>query len=301
MSNAQSLKTMIAARADTVERTLEKLIPLQNDSGNITSVMRYAILGGAKRLRAFLTLTASHLLEQSEDAALRVGAAIECIHAYSLVHDDLPCMDDDDLRRGKPSTHVQYDDARAVLAGDALHTRAFEILLDRATSPSAEIRCELAAGLACASGVSGMVGGQVLDIEGERQSLTVEQIRKIYAKKTGALLRFSVEAGAILAGLPAHDPKRQALFQYGTHIGTAFQIADDILDCTIASKDLGKTAGKDIAAGKSTYVSCLGLDGAREEAHKVVTEAVKALSIFGNSKEAGLLSAVAYYFIERQK
>ncbi|QCE34212.1 polyprenyl synthetase family protein [Acetobacteraceae bacterium] len=299
-SAAPTLKNVMKKEAETVEEALNQLVPELTNSGQLTEAMRYAVLGGGKRLRAFLAITGSRLLGASSEQALRIGAAIECIHAYSLIHDDLPCMDDDDLRRGKPSTHVQYGDALALLAGDALQTTAFEILLHPQTSPSAQIRTELALGLSHASGVNGMVGGQVLDIEGEKKSLNINQIRQIHAMKTGALLRFSAESGAILAGLSKEDSQRRALFQFGTYLGTAFQIADDILDATATGEVLGKTAGKDAAAGKSTYVSCLGLEGAREEANNVVQEAVKALKNFGDSKEAVLLSDLAYYVIERQ-
>ncbi|QCE32490.1 polyprenyl synthetase family protein [Acetobacteraceae bacterium] len=294
------LKTAIETEANAVEETLQHLIPLLKNSGKLTEAMRYAVLGAGKRLRAFLAVTGSRLLGQSVETALRVGAAIECVHAYSLIHDDLPCMDDDDLRRGKPSTHIQYGDALALLAGDSLQTSAFEILLEKATSPSAEIRSELALGLSRASGVNGMAGGQVLDIEGEKKSLNIDQIRQIHAMKTGALIRFSAEAGAIIAGLSQDNPKRQALFAYGKHLGTAFQIADDILDATGTAEEIGKTAGKDAASGKSTYISCLGLDGAREEARRVMHEAIKALEVFEDSKEVHLLSAFAHYVIERQ-
>ncbi|KXV70508.1 farnesyl-diphosphate synthase, partial [Gluconobacter japonicus] len=223
-------------------------------------------------------------------------ASVEMLHAYSLVHDDLPSMDDDDLRRGQPSTHRQFDEAIAILAGDALQTRAFEILVEPETSPDATIRANLALALARASGAAGMVGGQVVDIRGEGRALPLNDVRRLHALKTGALIRYAAESGAILAGV--NDERRDAIVAYGRDLGTAFQVADDVLDTTASAEELGKTAGKDEASGKSTYVSLLGIDGARAEARRLSDQAREALSSFG--AQAAALRALADYVVERR-
>ena len=258
----------------------------------VIHAMRYAVQGG-KRLRAFLVLESARMLGVDEARALPVAAAVEALHAYSLVHDDLPAMDDDDLRRGQPTVHVKWDEATAILAGDALQTLAFGLLADPAVGP-AETRIALVAGLAWASGAEGMVLGQALDIAAETagRMLTLAEITELQAGKTGALIGFSAEAGAILAGA---DPA--PLRAYAAALGLAFQIADDILDVTGDAATAGKRVGKDADAGKATFVSLLGLDGARARAVALVAEAEAALQPYGTS--AGNLIAAARFSISR--
>lgn len=258
----------------------------------VIHAMRYAVQGG-KRLRAFLVLESARMLGVAEARALPVAAAVEALHAYSLVHDDLPAMDDDDLRRGQPTVHVKWDEATAILAGDALQTLAFGLLADPAVGP-AETRIALVAGLARASGAEGMVLGQALDIAAETAGrvLTLAEITQLQAGKTGALIGFSAEAGAILAGA---DPA--PLRAYAAALGLAFQIADDILDVTGDAATAGKRVGKDEKAGKATFVSLLGLDGARARAAALVAEAEAALAPYGAS--AGNLIAAARFSISR--
>ncbi len=270
----------LAEAQAAIERELENLLGLEPKPGEparpkrLIEAMRYATLGGGKRLRAFLTIETARALGRTDEGPRRAGAAIECVHAYSLIHDDLPSMDDDDLRRGRPTTHRAFDEATAILAGDALQALAFEILADPATDPLAEARVALCLGLARAIGLAGMVGGQMLDIAAERRTapLSVEEIARLQAMKTGALLKFSVEAGTRLAGAGA--TARTALETYGRAIGAAFQIADDILDVESDAATLGKRAGKDAEQNKGTLVGALGLDGARRELARLVDEAV---------------------------
>jgi farnesyl diphosphate synthase len=258
----------------------------------VTDAMRYAVRGG-KRLRGFLVLEGARMLGVGEAQAVSAAAAIEALHAYSLVHDDLPCMDDDDLRRGQPTVHRKWDEATAVLAGDALQTLAFELLCDPALG-SAEVRMELVAGLARASGIDGMVLGQALDIAAETagRSLTLEEITALQAGKTGALIGFAAEAGAVIAGAD-----RAPLRRYAAALGLAFQIADDILDVTGDEAKTGKRLHKDAEAGKATFVSLLGLDGARARAAELVQEAEAAVAGYGNA--AANLIAAARFVIAR--
>lgn len=258
----------------------------------VTEAMRYAVRGG-KRLRGFLVLEGARMLGVQEERAVSAAAAIEALHAYSLVHDDLPCMDDDDLRRGQPTVHKKWDEATAVLAGDALQTLAFELLCDQALG-SSDVRMELVAGLARASGIDGMVLGQALDIAAETagRSLTLEEITALQAGKTGALIGFAAEAGAVIAGTD-----RVPLRRYAAALGLAFQIADDILDVTGDEAKTGKRVGKDADAGKATFVSLLGLDGARARAAELVHEAEAALTGYG--KGADNLIAAARFVIAR--
>ncbi len=258
----------------------------------VTEAMRYAVRGG-KRLRGFLVLEGARMLGVGEARAVSAAAAIEALHAYSLIHDDLPCMDDDDLRRGQPTVHKQWDEATAVLAGDALQTLAFELLCDPALG-SAEVRIQLVAGLAKASGIDGMVLGQALDIAAETagRGLTLEEITALQAGKTGALIGFAAEAGAVIAGA---DPA--PLRRYATALGLAFQIADDILDVTGDEAKTGKRLHKDAEAGKATFVSLLGLEGAKTRAAELVEEAEAALAGYG--KGADNLIAAARFVIAR--
>jgi farnesyl diphosphate synthase len=253
--------------------------------------MRYAVRGG-KRLRGFLVMEGARMLGVAEARSVSAAAAIEALHAYSLVHDDLPCMDDDDLRRGQPTVHKRWDEATAVLAGDALQTLAFELLCDPMLG-TADVRMELVAGLARASGIDGMVLGQALDIAAETSgSLTLDEITALQAGKTGALICFAAEAGAVIAGAD-----RAPLRRYATALGLAFQIADDILDVTGDETKTGKRVGKDAGAGKATFVSLLGLQGARVRAADLVQEAEAALSGYGAG--AANLIAAARFVIAR--
>ncbi|MBS0994820.1 polyprenyl synthetase family protein [Gluconobacter cerinus] len=296
-TTSTSLKEALAHACTDIEATIDALLPMvPGDESILLEAMRYAALGGGKRLRGFLAVEVASLFGADRQAALRVAASVELLHAYSLVHDDLPSMDDDDLRRGRPSTHRQFDEAIAILAGDALQTRAFEILLEDETSSDATIRSNLALALARASGAAGMVGGQVIDIRGEGRALPLDEVRRLHALKTGALIRYAAESGAILAGVT--DDRRDAIVAYGQNLGTAFQVADDVLDTTASAEELGKTAGKDEASGKSTYVSLLGIDGARAEARRLSDQAREALLSFG--AQAAALRALADYVVERR-
>lgn len=258
--------------------------------------MRHAALGGGKRLRAFLAIESAALCGAPAAAAERVAAAVECLHAYSLVHDDLPCMDDDDMRRGRPTVHVKWDEATAVLAGDALQTVAFEILADPATGP-AEARCALVAALAEASGPAGMVGGQALDIAAETAEtpLTLAEITRLQELKTGALIGFSAISGALLAQTPEAVAPLRA---YAAAMGLAFQIQDDILDVEGDEEAAGKRLNKDAAANKATFVSLLGLDEARRAAEERADEAAAALARFGAQAEP--LAEAARFAVRRR-
>ncbi|MEL7467343.1 MAG: polyprenyl synthetase family protein [Pseudomonadota bacterium] len=275
----------LASVAAEVETTLEQLL---QPSGTLTSgepplweAMRYATLGGGKRLRAFLAVESAAMFDVDRSGALRAGAAVECLHAYSLVHDDLPAMDDDDLRRGKPTTHKAFDEAIAILAGDGLQTLAFEILADPATHPDGAVRAELCLGLARAAGAPGMVGGQMIDIAAETAAkpFDLPTITMLQAKKTGALIRVSCEVGAILA---QDADARKLLADYAEHLGLAFQIRDDLLDVEGDEETAGKRLQKDAEAGKATFVSILGVDGARKAAADEVDAANAALATFGD-------------------
>ncbi|GBR07850.1 polyprenyl synthetase family protein [Asaia siamensis] len=297
VASPEALATSLGTAARAIEGTIDRLLPMvDGDESVLLEAMRYAALGGGKRLRGYLVTEVAAIFGAEPEGALRVAASVEMLHAYSLVHDDLPAMDDDDLRRGQPSTHKQFDEAIAILAGDALQTSAFEILADEATHSDPAVRIALVAALAQASGAAGMVGGQVVDIRGEGKSLPLDQVRRLHAMKTGALIRYAAEAGAILGG--ADRVQRDAIIAYGRDIGTAFQVADDVLDTTASAEELGKTAGKDEASGKSTYVSLLGIDGARAEAARLSGQATQALTSFGT--EAAALRALAQYIVERR-
>ncbi|MEM9425622.1 MAG: farnesyl diphosphate synthase [Pseudomonadota bacterium] len=255
--------------------------------------MRYATRGG-KRLRGFLVIEGASLFDIPPEQSRWAAAAIECIHAYSLVHDDLPCMDDDDLRRGQPTVHRKWDEATAVLVGDALQTVAFEVLSDPVVHSSANVRLSLVRTLARASGAAGMVQGQAQDIAAETSPapLSLEQITELQAKKTGALIRWSAEAGAILGEQPT-EPLRK----YATSLGLAFQIVDDILDIEGDEAKTGKRVGKDSDAGKATFVSHLGLDGAKKKARDLVADAIDALSLY--SAQADYLRHAAEFVVSR--
>jgi farnesyl diphosphate synthase len=292
-----SLKQALADAASRVETAIDRLIPpVEGGEARLVAAMRYATLGGGKRLRGYLVQEVASLFDADPEGAIRVAASVEMLHAYSLVHDDLPSMDDDDLRRGQPSTHRQFDEATAILAGDALQTEAFAILADPATHPDPRARIELVAALASASGASGMVGGQMIDMEGEGRALALAEIERLHALKTGRLIRYAAEAGAILGRAAAN--RREAIAAYGRDLGAAFQVADDVLDATGTAEQLGKTAGKDAEAGKSTFVALLGIEGAQAEADRLAQRATDALSAFG--PEADGLRQLARYVVERR-
>lgn len=270
-----SFSAQLAADAAAIQKRLDASMAGFMDQP-VVQAMRYAAHGG-KRLRGFLVLESARMLGVNETRSISAAAAVEALHAYSLVHDDMPCMDDDALRRGLPTVHVKWDEATAVLAGDALQTLAFELLTDPALGP-ADRRIGLVGGLAKASGAEGMVLGQAMDIAAETaaQPLTLDQITTLQAGKTGALIRFSAEAGAILAGV---DPV--PLRNYANALGLAFQIWDDVLDVTGDAALTGKAVGKDAAAGKATFVSLLGLETAKARAKSLVEQAESALSPYG--------------------
>jgi farnesyl diphosphate synthase len=287
--------------ANRAEAMLDRCLPAASgDRGEaeLAVAMRHAALVGGKRLRAFLTIEVARLFGAADTGADRAAAAVECLHAYSLVHDDLPCMDDDDLRRGQPTVHKAWNEATAVLAGDALQTIAFEILADPLTHAEAAVRAELVLALARASGHAGMVGGQALDLAAETaaEALTAAQVKRLQALKTGALIRFAAEAGAILGQAPVSD--RAAIHAYAEALGEAFQIADDLLDATGTEAELGKRVGKDAGAGKATFVDILGLEGARARAEALVAEATAHLASFGG--RAANLGAAARFVVARR-
>lgn len=292
-----TLAEAMAARAAEVERCLEVLLPeAEGLEARLLEAMRYATLGGGKRLRGFLVMETAGLFHVAPTCAARAAGAVEMLHAYSLVHDDLPAMDNDDLRRGKPSTHKAFDEATAILAGDALQARAFEVLADPDTHSDPQARAELVHALAAAVGARGMAGGQMIDMVAEGQSLGLAEVARLHALKTGRLIAFSAEAGAILGRAPA--PLRHQIAGYGRDLGAAFQIADDVLDAEGSTGELGKTAGKDAAAGKATFVSVLGLERARAQADMLAAQAVAHLEPFG--AEADHLRAVARWVVARK-
>ncbi|MBO6037838.1 MAG: polyprenyl synthetase family protein [Acetobacter sp.] len=291
------LRQDLENKASLIEAIIDILLPLSDEKGSrLMEAMRYATLGGGKRLRGYLVLSTAQLFNVPTEQAARVAASVEMLHAYSLVHDDLPSMDNDDMRRGQPSTHRKFDEATAILAGDALQTMAFDILAADQTHPNTCVRIELIKSFADASGAYGMVGGQMIDMESEGCSLSLEETQHLHALKTGCLIRYAAEAGAILG--QASSDLRQCIRSYGTHIGAAFQITDDILDVTATAQDLGKTTGKDKASGKSTFVSLLGIERARTEAIRLIEKAIADISSFGTA--ADRLRDLACYIINRK-
>ena len=262
----------------------------------VYEAMRYSALAPGKRLRPLLVLASARLFGVDRRSALQVAAAIEMVHAYSLIHDDLPAMDDSDLRRGRPTCHKAFDDATAVLAGDGLLTMAFEALSHPDTHGDPAVRCELVAALAAAAGGAGMVGGQMIDLIAETQILDIGAITRLQRMKTGALIAYSCEAGAILAKAPLE--LRLALRGYAHDLGLAFQIADDLLDVEGSAEETGKPVGADAAAGKATFVSILGVKRARAQAELLINQAVAHLDLF--EQRADLLRQVARFVIDRR-
>lgn len=296
-SISPSLATTMASVAAAVNDAMEHLLP-QSDFAErkLFDAMRYSALDGGKRLRPFLVLNAAKLFGVDENCALRAAAAVECVHCYSLVHDDLPAMDNADLRRGKPTAHKQFDEATAILAGDALLTLAFEILADPRTHEDPKVRCNLVTALAKASGVNGMVGGQMLDLIAETTELDIGAITRLQRMKTGELIAFSAEAGGILGkASPLH---LSALRAYAHDLGLAFQIIDDLLDAEGTEAETGKSVGRDAGAGKATFVTILGLERARHQAHLLSEQAIGHLSAFeGRARD---LEDVARFVVERK-
>ncbi len=295
-------KDLLAVGLERVQREVDSvfdaLLPLPSDTRlRLVEAMRYAAIGGGKRVRPLLVVSTAELFGVSRDAAVRVGCAVEAIHAYSLIHDDLPCMDDDDLRHGKPTLHKVFDEATAVLAGDALHALAFEILAEPQTSSDPFVRAELVSTLGTASGVNGMAGGQMMDMVADEEEYDLHSITRLQQLKTGALLAASVEMGAILGRVPAEG--RAHLRAYARDVGLAFQIADDLLDVEGDAEKAGKALRKDEAQGKQTFVTLMGADKAREQARALVDQAIAHLGSHG--EEADMLRALARFIVERDR
>ena len=293
----------LAHRARQVDATLDELLDARPRDGEITrparllEAMRHGVLNGGKRLRPFLVLESASLFDADGPGALRVAAAVECVHCYSLIHDDLPAMDDDDLRRGMPTVHRAYDEATAILAGDSLLTLAFDILADGMDHLATDQRSDLVLSLARAAGLGGMAGGQALDLQAEKQAPDEAGIITLQAMKTGALIRFSCEAGAVVGR--ADPARREALREYGNAVGRAFPLADDRLDRTGDSAALGKATGKDQAAGKATLAALHGEEWARRQLRGLVAQAEEAVAIF--TDRAGRLRAAARFVADRRR
>ncbi|HEY7689626.1 MAG TPA: farnesyl diphosphate synthase [Dongiaceae bacterium] len=291
------LEAALTETANAVNQLLDRLLPpVSTAERRVVEAMRYSVMGGGKRIRPFLVRHSAKLFDVADANALRVAAAIEMLHCYSLVHDDLPAMDDADLRRGRPSVHRQFDEATAILAGDGLLTMAFEVLADPATHANPLVRAELGLALARAGGAAGMVGGQMIDLQAENAQLDLPAITRLQALKTGAIIEFSCIAGPIMGQAPA-DAHR-ALRDYARDLGLAFQIADDLLDIESSEDVTGKPVGRDQAAGKATFVSLLGVEGARKRARELADQAAGRLAQFGNRAE--LLCDMAQFVVDRR-
>ena len=299
LSSHHRFDAALAYAAESVEHTMDRLLP-KGDTGEarVFEAMRYSSLGGGKRLRAFFVLAGATLFKVAALPALRTASAVEFVHAYSLIHDDLPAMDDDDLRRGKPSCHRQFDEATAILAGDALQALAFEVLAHEDTHGDPAVRALLVAELARAVGAQGMVGGQMLDLLAESQGpdMSIGAITRLQRLKTGALISFACASGALLG--KASEPLRAALAAYAHDLGLAFQIVDDLLDIEGSAEELGKTPGKDVASGKATFVSILGKERARDQAELLAKQAAAHLEPFGEA--ADLLRQASQFVVSRR-
>ena len=290
----KQLQIFISDKTPQIDAEMNRLIASEKSPATLKDSMLYSVKAGGKRIRPLLVLAVLEDFDKVSEDDLKVACASELIHTYSLIHDDLPCMDDDDFRRGKPTNHKVYGEATAVLAGDALQTRAFGILASlQHTSPEKIVK--LITLLADASGAGGMVGGQILDMEGETALLSLPELEEVHMQKTGALLSFCIEAGAILAD--ASESQLKQLREYARNIGLAFQIKDDILDVTSTTEQLGKTANSDAASDKSTYPSLLGLEGAQQQLEKYHKNAIESLSFLG--KENAMLKLFADYIVHR--
>lgn len=293
----EALKQALAGTAVEMEAMLGRILNAEHEpEDRLLDAMRYGALDGGKRLRPFLLLQSASLFNVARKSALRTAAAVELVHCYSLVHDDLPAMDDDDLRRGKPTVHKAFDDATAILAGDALLTLAFEVLAHSDTHSNPEVRCELVGALGHAAGAHGMVGGQMIDLMASGMEMDIGAITRLQRLKTGALITFSCEAGAILGR--AAPQAREALRGFAHDLGLAFQIADDLLDVEGSVAETGKAVRKDAGQGKATFVSILGPERAREQAGILAGQAVAHLAIF--DEKATLLREAARFVVERR-
>jgi farnesyl diphosphate synthase len=293
----ESIEQRLQATATQVNGALDALLPKpQGPESQLVEAMRYAALNGGKRLRPFFVLEAGRLFDADESSLLRAGLAIECVHTYSLIHDDLPCMDDDDLRRGRPTLHRAFSEATALLAGDALLTFAFEILAEPASHPDPQMRCMLIAGLARAAGGQGMVAGQVADMAGQDIGSDLIAVTRMNRLKTGALINFSVDAGALIGC--AADAERTALSRYANDVGLAFQMVDDLLDAEGVVRDTGKAVRKDAARGKVNFVTVLGVAATRERVGMLSAQAKQHLALFG--PRARVLREAVDFVIERK-
>ena len=291
------LEDALKKTAGAITNEIERLIPKGDGlDSRLFEAMEYAILAGGTRLRPFLGVTSSELFNVSPNGALRVAAAVEMVHTYSLIHDDLPAMDNDNLRRGRPTCHIEFDEATAILAGDSLLTLAFDILGDEKTHSDPGVRCRLITSLAGSAGGRGMVGGQMIDLVAENENLDMGAITRLQRMKTGELIAFSCTAGAILGKAPEHA--YNALHGYAHDLGLAFQITDDLLDTLGNEEDLGKRAGKDADAGKATFVSILGVDRARKQARMLADQAIAHLEMFND--KANLLREAARFVVKRR-
>lgn len=287
----------IKETAALVEEALDAFLPTQDGPlGRVADAMRWGALDGGKRLRPFLVIAAADMFDVPRARSIRVGAAVEMIHCYSLIHDDLPAMDDSDLRRGRPSVHKKFDDATAILAGDALLTQAFEILAEEETHPDGAVRCAIALELARASGKAGMVGGQMIDIYAEQKDFDLAGVTQLQRLKTGALIRFSAVGGGLVG--EASEAEIAALSAYAEDLGLAFQIVDDILDATGDAEALGKPAGQDAEMDKATFIKLLGMDGAKDKAAELVERCKAHLDHFGD--RAAPLKGAADFVFERK-
>lgn len=297
MISAVTIADYLKQKSVCVDEWLEKLLPRETETpAEIHQAMRYSMMAGGKRLRPILTLAAGEACGASEATLMPAACALEMIHTYSLIHDDLPAMDNDDLRRGRPTCHVRFGEAMAILAGDALLTYAFRTLAD-SLQVSAEVKVRVISEVAQAAGTTqALIGGQVLDIQNEGRQIDAAQLAEIHRAKTGALIRCAVRTGAIIGG--ADKQQLQLFTAYGEKAGLAFQIADDVLDATATSEELGKTAGKDAASHKATYVSIHGIDAARQMAEQVCQQAVSAIR--KTKLETHLLEEIAWFIIERK-
>lgn len=295
--SAPPVAAALEAFSPRITARLDSLLPkTDGPESKLFEAMRYAALSGGKFVRPYLLLTSARLFDVPESRALQAGAAVEMVHVYSLIHDDLPSMDDDDMRRGRASCHRAFGESTAILAGDALLTKAFEVLADIETHPDAAVRCRLVAAMAGAAGAAGMVGGQMIDLASEHSAISAELIARMERMKTGALIACATQAGAILGG--ADSGTCDSLEAFGIELGLAFQITDDLLDVEGDEHDVGKKVGKDADAGKATFVSALGVEGAHREARRVTDSALARLNVLG--ARADELRSVAEFVLTRK-